>query len=115
MRAEAERKIEVLEQIVGVHQSITTARDEFLTTDMANVSNLSGLIAEAEKHGVDAKLLRPFKVDPMTTGGTRRRAPGASRGRRSSTSSTTPAPSPSDSHGGESTAPVGDQSFAKSA
>ena len=115
VRAEAERKIEVLQQIVDTHQSITTARDEFLATDMANVSNLSALLVEAEKHGVDAKLLRPFKVDPITTGA-RRRSSGASRGRRSSTSSTPPAVTPPvDNNGGESTEPVSDQNLAATA
>lgn len=123
VRAEAERKIEVLEQIVDTHTSITTARDEFLAADTAGVSTLSALLAEAEKHGVDAKMLRGFKVDPLTAAATpRRRGTGAPRGRRSSTTSPTPASTPladntrfENTSGDGSTDPVGDRSLAASA
>lgn len=107
VRAEAERKIEVLEQIVDTHQSITTARDEFLSTDMANVSALTALIAEAERYGVDAKLLRPLKVDPITTGSARRRTPGVPRGRRSAASTTSQSTPPPAVAGGASSTTEG--------
>ena len=103
VRADAERKVSVLREIVDTHTELTRQRDAFLVDDAERVRRLSGLVAEAKAAGFDVKTLAPFHAEPLAT----KRAPqrkrsAASRPRGAASSSATngashsPADTPSD-------------------
>lgn len=87
VRADAERKVTVLREIVDTHTNLTTERDAFLAADAERVRRLSALIAEAKAAGFDQKTLAPFQSEPLSAKRpvTRKRA--ASRARTASTPS----------------------------
>lgn len=66
VRAEAERKVTVLREIVDTHKTLTHERDEFLAADAERVRQLTALITEAKGFGFDTKTLKPFDVDPLS-------------------------------------------------
>ncbi|WP_051722138.1 MULTISPECIES: hypothetical protein [Actinomycetes] len=80
VRAEADRKVTVLREIVTAHATLTHQRDAFLAADAERVRQLGALVSEARTAGFDAKTLKPFEVEHLTssrtgskTGGSRRR------------------------------------------
>ena len=66
VRAEADRKVTVLREIVDTHTTLTHERDAFLASDAERLRKLNTLMAEAKAAGFDVKTLRPFDVDPLT-------------------------------------------------
>ncbi|MFJ6099360.1 hypothetical protein [Williamsia muralis] len=80
VRAEAERKVTVLREIVAAHTTLTHERDAFLAADAERVRQLGALVSQARTAGFDDKTLKPFEVDHLTiaragskAGGSRRR------------------------------------------
>jgi hypothetical protein len=67
VRADAERKVTVLREIVDTHTELTRDRDAFLVEDAERVRRLSALIAEAKAAGFDQKTLAPFQAEPLAT------------------------------------------------
>ena len=67
VRAEAERKVTVLRQIVDTHKTLTHERDAFLAADSERLRTLNTLLTEAKAAGFDHKTLKPFDVDPLAT------------------------------------------------
>ncbi|SIS23167.1 hypothetical protein [Williamsia sterculiae] len=76
VRAEADRKVEVLRAIVDTHTQLTAARDAFFADDARRVAELSALTKEASDLGLDTKHIKPFEVSRLSPsrGESRRRA-----------------------------------------
>ena len=81
VRAEAERKVTVLREIVAAHTTLTHERDAFLAADAERVRQLGALVSQARTAGFDDKTLKPFEVDHLTSSRTGSKA-GGSRRRR---------------------------------
>ena len=67
VRAEAERKVTVLREIMNTHKTLTHERDAFLAADSERLRTLNTLLTEAKAAGFDHKTLKPFDVDPLGT------------------------------------------------
>ncbi|MDV7137100.1 hypothetical protein [Williamsia muralis] len=67
VRAEAERKVTVLREIMDTHKTLTHERDAFLAADSERLRTLNTLLTEAKAAGFDHKTLKPFDVDPLAT------------------------------------------------
>ena len=81
VRAEAERKVTVLREIVAAHTTLTHQRDAFLAADAERVRQLGALVSEARAAGFDVKTLKPFEVEHLSSSRTGSKA-GGSRRRR---------------------------------
>lgn len=66
VRAEAERKVTVLREIMNTHKTLTHERDAFLAADSERLRTLNALLTEARAAGFDHKTLKPFDVDPLS-------------------------------------------------
>lgn len=67
VRADAERKVTVLREIVDTHTDLTREREAFLSADADRVRRLTALLAEASAAGFDRKTLAPFHAEPLST------------------------------------------------
>ena len=81
VRAEAERKVTVLREIVAAHTTLTHERDAFLAADAERVRQLGALVSQARTAGFDDKALKPFEVEHLSSSRTGSKA-GGSRRRR---------------------------------
>lgn len=65
VRADAERKVTVLREIVDTHTDLTREREAFVSADADRVRRLTTLLAEASAAGFDRKTLAPFHAEPL--------------------------------------------------